>query len=279
MLKFTLNAPLDHLRRMDMSNVVKILRVLEYVCHAEKNFSIVDIAKDLGVNKSLIGKWLEAFIESGYIKQDKETDRYYPTLQIVTLGNCIMNKMGIRKLASAEIKQLCFSSGESAHLSMCDNNQTVIIDKIVSKTDDTGSFHIGRRSDLYSTGTGKIFLAFFSLRELERYLEETNIVSHTSMTVVDSKQIKRSLVEVRKNGYAIDKQENTSGISCIAGPIRDCSGKVIAAVSVTGPSVHIEDDIPRLSQMILEYSAKISQKLGYNTKNPPTEPSGFETTD
>ncbi len=143
MIKFLLNAPLEYLRCSDIENVIKILNVLEYICRVEKDCSVSDIVTNCNVDKHKICKWLEAFVESGYIKKDKKTDRYYPTLKTVNLGNCIVKNIKTRKFTSGEIKRYS-SMEESAHLSMYDNNQSIIIDKIESKTDHNGETHINR---------------------------------------------------------------------------------------------------------------------------------------
>lgn len=138
MLKLVLNAPLEHLCRVDIVNDIKMLNVLEYVCHTEKDCSVSDIVSNFDVDKFQICKWLEAFVESGYIKKDKKTNLYYPTLKTVSLGNCIVKNIGDRKLTTAEIKQRYSSMEKSSDLSVYDNIQSVIIDKIESKTDHNG---------------------------------------------------------------------------------------------------------------------------------------------
>jgi DNA-binding IclR family transcriptional regulator len=109
MIKLLLNAPLEHLRCKDIDNVIKLLHVLEYICRAKNDCSVSAIVSNVDVDKSQISKWLEAFVESGYINKDEKTDLYYPTLKTTTLGNCIVNNIRARKFTSAEIKKRCSS--------------------------------------------------------------------------------------------------------------------------------------------------------------------------
>lgn len=246
-----------------IQSVDKAMRVFEFVCRSEKDVRIVDISQSLSINKASVFRVLRTFVEIGYIEQNTDTDRYRPTMKIMALGNHVMNKMEIRTLASEIIKELCEISGKSVHLSVNDNNKAVIIEKVEAIGSNKVSFHIGRSSELYSTGTGKIFLANMSLNELEGYLSSITLKAHTPMTIVDPTVLKRNLDEIQKTGFSIDRQENNVGISCVAGPIFDYSGKVVASVSVTGPSAKVEHDIPHLSQLILKYCSQISFKLGY----------------
>jgi len=237
---------------------------LEYVCHAEKDVRVVELSKALDMNKATVFRLLRTFVETGYMEQDPDTERYGPTMKILSLGNHVMNKMEVRSLASGIIKELCEVTGESVHLSINDGNMAVIIDKVEAHVSNMVSFHLGRRSDLYSTGTGKVFLAHMPLNEVEEYLERTTLEAHTAMTIVDPVLLKRKLDEIREKGFAIDRQENNTGISCVAAPVRDYTGRVVASVSITGASARIEHDIPKFSSLILEYSAKISFRLGYD---------------
>jgi DNA-binding IclR family transcriptional regulator len=247
-----------------IQSVDKALRVFEFVCRAAKDARVVDIAKALDINKATVFRLLRTFVETGYMEQDPDTDRYRPTMKILSLGNSVMNKMEIRGLALGIIKELSEKSGESVHLSIKDGTMAVIIDKVEARTGTKVSFHIGRRSDLYSTGTGKVFLAHLPLNRLEDYLAETPLDAHTPMTIVDRTVLKRQLDEIRESGFSVDRQENNTGISCVAAPVRNYSDEVVASVSLTGPSVRIEHNIPRLSELILDYSSRISRKLGYH---------------
>jgi len=246
-----------------IQSVDKAMRVFEFVCRSEKDARIVDISKSLGINKATVYRVLRTFVEIGYIEQNTDTDRYRATMKVMALGNHVMNKMEIRTLASGIIKELCEISGKSVHFSVNDNNKAVIIEKVEALGSNKVSFHIGRSSELYSTGTGKVFLANMPLNELQSYLTSITLKAHTPMTIVDPTLLKRNLDEIQKSGFAIDRQENNVGISCVAGPVIDYSGKVVAAVAVTGPSSQVEHDIPKLSQLILEYCSQISFKLGY----------------
>lgn len=138
MLKLLLNAPLEHLRRTDIDNAIKTLHVLEYICRAENDCSVSDIVSNFDVDKFQVIKWLEVFVESGYIKKDQKTDRYYPTLKTVALGNCIVNNIRARNLTSAEITQRCSRVEESAQISVCDTNISGIVDNLELKTDRNG---------------------------------------------------------------------------------------------------------------------------------------------
>ena len=122
MLKLLLNAPLEHLHCTDSDNTIKALHVLEYLCRAEKDCTVSAIARNVEIDKSQLSKVLDAFVESGYINKDQETDRYYPTLKTATLGSCIVKNIRAHRLSSAEIKQWYSSVEAFAKLSINEIN-------------------------------------------------------------------------------------------------------------------------------------------------------------
>ena len=135
MVKLLLNAPLEHLRCKDIDNIIKALHVLEYICRAENDCSVSAIVSNVDAQKSQISKWLEAFVESGYINKDQKTDLYYPTLKTATLGNCIVNNIRARKFTSAEIKRRCSSMEAFTQLSINGINDPEKIGGIEQKAD------------------------------------------------------------------------------------------------------------------------------------------------
>jgi DNA-binding IclR family transcriptional regulator len=118
MIKFILNAPLEYLRRVDVVNANIKLHVLEYICRADKDCSISDIVNNLDGDKSEICKWLEAFVDLGYIVRDEKTDLYYPTLKTVALGNCIVNNIKARKFTADEMKKRYTNVEELSYISI-----------------------------------------------------------------------------------------------------------------------------------------------------------------
>ena len=227
-----------------------------------EDVSVTELSKELRINKTTIYRILQTFVKTGYVEQDRKTERYHPTMKILTLGNKVLNRLEIRSLANRFLKELAIEVKESVHLALMDGHETVIIDK-VEAVDEMGiKFHIGRRSPLYSTGTGKVFLAALEKKELETYFSTVKFVQHTPTTHVNPVTLNDEIEKIRKQGYALDHQENNVGISCVAAPIFDFSGKVVAAMSATGPSFRIENRADLLWPKVVASAQKISKRLG-----------------
>jgi IclR family KDG regulon transcriptional repressor len=153
---------------------------------------------------------------------------------------------------------------ETVNLAFLDGNEVVYVDKVESVQALRMDLAIGRRVPAYCTALGKVFLAYQTEGEVHRYCRETSFKSLTERSITSEKELIKNLDLIRKEQVAIDDREIDNGIRCIAAPIRDDSGSVIAAVSIAGPSIRLTiERLKTFRQPLLEVTRKISKKLGY----------------
>ena len=112
---------------------------------------------------------------------------------------------------------------------------------------------------------GKVLLSVLPEHELEEFIRKAGLPRKTANTITDPGHLKQHLQAVRSQGYAIDDEENESGVRCVAAPIRNQSGRVIAAASISGPSIRISKKRLReaLRDEIIQAGEKISWRLGF----------------
>ena len=153
----------------------------------------------------------------------------------------------------------------SAVLCIQDNSVVVYIDHVHSQKHILRTFtRVGVREPLYATGVGKIFMSQMTANELKDYLDQVKMVRFTEKTIVNSKTLTREIDRIRKQGYAVDDQGRSIGVRCIAAPIRNHSGAVVAGISISAPTQLIPmKRIKPLSKLVLDSAAQISTELGY----------------
>ena len=241
----------------------KAVAVFELVCRADTPLRIADIARSLTMNKTTVFRILQTFISLGYVDQEKDTDRYGATLKIAAFSNLVLNRVEIRHVARDILRDLAQEVGDSVHLSINDHGEAVIVDKVESKAATRISFHIGRRSPLYATGTGKIMLAALGPDQLAEYLAHTPLVVHTPTTLASPAALRAELERIREQGIAFDREENNLGVSCVAAPVYDYSGRVAAGVSVVGATFRITAAFDAIAPKVQAAARAISCRLGY----------------
>jgi len=240
----------------------KAVAVFETICLSEAPMRIADIARALSMNKTTVFRILQTFVSLGYVDQEKGTDRYAATLKIAAFSNLLLNRVEIRHVAREILCALSQEAGDSVHLSINDNDEIVIVDKVEAADATRISFHIGRRSPLYCTGTGKAMLAAMSPTRLEDYLARTPLVPYTPTTLTTPEALREELARIRETGISFDREEYHLGASCVAAPIYDYSGRLAAGISVAGPTYRISATSGELALKVAAAARAISHLLG-----------------
>jgi DNA-binding IclR family transcriptional regulator len=162
------------------------------------------------------------------------------------------------------MEELAIKFHETVNLGIFIENYVTVIDRVESLETLRIDHGIGKHLPAYCTALGKVFLANLQKGDLERYCRAQKFIFFTNRTIKSAKELKRNLVSVRKEGYAIDDRELDNGICCVSAPIRGESGRVVAAISISGPSTRITlEKLKSFNQSLTEITEKISEKLGY----------------
>jgi DNA-binding IclR family transcriptional regulator len=127
--------------------------------------------------------------------------------------------------------------------------------------------YVGRRAPLHCTALGKVLLAYLSAEERKKILSKKVLPQLTENTITDKRELEKELGKVRGQGFALDREENEKDVCCVAAPIRNYQGEVIAALSISSPIFRIDKNAQNdLKEALIQTSKKISKRLGYNSK-------------
>jgi DNA-binding IclR family transcriptional regulator len=247
-------------------SVARALNIIEALSRDEE-MGITDLSRELGLNKATIYRLITTLRLQGYVEQAKG-DKYKLTFKLFELGSKIVNRLGIRKIAYPYLEELAAITKETVNLGALQENNVCYIDRIESREPLRLGLDIGSRFPAHCTALGRVVLAHLDPAEMNNYLlkaeRDGQIQDYTSDSLTDIELIKKELLIVRKQGYAIESEQYFPGIRCVACPIFNHTGKVVAAVSVAGPTVRVTDEFVREVIPLLKKSAgNISVRLGY----------------
>ncbi|AQS54788.1 hypothetical protein B0W44_02380 [Novibacillus thermophilus] len=247
--------------------VVRSLNILETLADEEEGLGITEISQRLGLAKSTTHRLMMTLHHKGYVVQDEKTENYKLGLKILSLYSSLLENLSLRKVAHKHMEELANKVGETVHLVIRDDCEVVYIDKVESsKNTIRVASQIGKRAYMHSTAVGKVLLSELSWAEVEHIIREKGLPRFTKNTITEPGELKRHLQNIKNNGWAIDNVENEEGIRCIAAPIRDRSGKIVAAISISGPVFRVTEEriqydlIPSITRTI----KLMSNELGYN---------------
>lgn len=247
-----------------VKSVARALDIITIVSSKKDGLGVTDISKQMDINKSSVYRTLSTLAQYGYIEQDKETERYKLGYKFLEMSSKLLESIDLRAEAKPFLQQLENETNEVIHLVVYDQSEVVYIEKLEGSETLRTHSKVGNRAPMHCTSVGKAILAHLPPTVVMDIIERKGLPAHTEKTITDREVFLQELHTVGENGYALDLEENEIGITCIASPIFDHTGKVIAAVSISGPRMRMTDErLDNLKGKILEAGEQISARLGY----------------
>ena len=246
------------------TSVERALSILEAVGQRPGGLTNSEISRKLGIPKSSASYVLRVLERRGYLHRDAESSRYRLGFAVLSLARSVDEGLDVREAALPVLRQLADRCRLTAHLGVLDQGEAVYVDKAeVPGLIKMGTFP-GRRTDAHSTSIGKAIIAHLAELEVEAIARERGLARRTPKTITSLARLKRDLELVRGRGYAFDDEENNLGVRCVAAPVFDAAGRVVASINVAGPTAQLGDEaLPKIAEAVKEAARRISQKLGY----------------
>jgi IclR family transcriptional regulator, KDG regulon repressor len=251
-----------------MSNVQSLeraLTILNKLSEYPDGIQITRLSEQVGLTKSTIHRLLATLSSMNYVVKDEETDKYKLGLQVLFLSRNLLNNSDIVAVSKPFLEKLSQEVNETVHLCIEDRGEVVYIDKIESTQTIRMYSRVGSRAPMYCTGVGKILLSDKNPDVFEEIVSKINFIPKTPSTITSKEQFIEEIEKVKSQGYALDNAENEIVLRCIAAPIFDHKGKIIASFSISGPSNRVTLELinDSLIEKMKQYSIAISRNLGY----------------
>lgn len=254
-----------------MSNVQSIERaftILKVLSNNPDGLRVTILAEKAGLTKSTAHRITSTLVNLGYVQQNPETEKYLLGNQLIRLTSVMLNNMDIIKVAEPFLVNLSRDVNETIHLCVENNEEVLYVDKKERNQNIRMYSTIGSRAPLYCTAVGKILLSGMEPTYFDEVMNRMKFELRTALTITSKEKLKQEIEKVKLQGYALDNVENEEGIRCIAGPIYDYRGKVIASFSISGPTNRVTLD--RVNDELVEKvrvtSKLISEQFGYINK-------------
>ncbi|MCM3121759.1 IclR family transcriptional regulator [Mesobacillus sp. AQ2] len=257
---------------MERENVVKsvsrALDIIQLVSLKKGGLGVTEISKQIDINKSSVYRILSTLAQYGYIEQDESTGRYKLGYKFLEISSKLLDSIDLRAEARPFLQELENETNEVIHLVVYDQGEVVYIEKLEGTETLRMHSKVGKRAPMHCTSVGKAILAYQPTAIVQEIIDRKGLPIHTDKTITEKNVLFEELIRVKKAGYALDLEENESGITCIAVPIFDHLGKVVAAVSISGPSIRMtEERLEQLKKKMVNVGLRISSRLGYSKPN------------
>jgi IclR family transcriptional regulator, KDG regulon repressor len=244
--------------------IVKTFEVLEvFLKQPETEIGISQLATLTGLKVSTVHRIASILISKGYLRQLENRGKYCLGLKFLEFDNALHRKLKIGDIALPLLEKLRTATGESANLALLGQNDVVYIEHVNSNQTLRTFTQVGNRAPLYCTGVGKILLAY--MEDKDRRSMKEPFPRLTDNTITNSEELEKELAAVRREGVAVDNGEMDIGVRCVAGAVKNSRGKVIAAISISGPFTRLNSKrVEELKPLVKGVGLELSRAIGYS---------------
>lgn len=247
-----------------VSSVMKVFGILQALGE-DREHGITELSQRVMMSKSTVYRFLQTMKTLGYVDQEGESEKYTLTLKLFELGAKALQNVDLIRSADIQMREISRQTKETIHLGALEEDSIVYIHKIDSLYNLRMYSRIGRRNPLYSTAIGKVLLAWRETAEVKEIMAEVTYSKSTPRTVDSTEALLPVLEKVRSQGYGEDNEEQEEGLRCIAVPVFDRFGVVIAGLSISFPTIRFAEEEKSGYVAMLHQSARIlSEQMGYH---------------
>lgn len=244
--------------------VARALSILETLLHHPSPISITQLSQQLGLYPSSVHRMVDTLKYWGYVEQVPYTQEYTLGIKVVELGMAKLHNLNVFTETAPFLKQISDQFDETVNLAVLDQGEVVYLDKVESSRIVKAVLNPGRRAPFHCTAIGKVLMAFQPKQLRAKILAEKPLIGYNQNTITDPVILEHEFVNIRENGYALDNGEHIEEVNCVAVPLYDLHGKVIAAISISAPTFRMN---AKKKQDMITFSKKkameISRRMGY----------------
>jgi IclR family KDG regulon transcriptional repressor len=227
--------------------------------------NLSDVVRRTGLNKTTVKRLISNLADRGFLQQDPLTRQYKLGMRLFELGGIVFSSFSLRNASAYPMSRLQNETGATVLLGTRMDDELVYLDKREGKGMIRITSDIGWRRPLHYGMLGMVLMAHLDSEEMRRILKKGPLQGYTPFSITDEDAFSLRLEEIRKQGYAVERQEAVEGVIGIAAPIRDYSRKVIAAlgIAMTLGQNHTKKELDHLVDLVTKTCDDISYDLGY----------------
>ena len=245
--------------------ITKVLHLLELLDQSPDGLGLKDLAGRSRINKSTTHRFLSHLVSSGYLfRNDQGIYMIGPKLS--RLGAGASSQRTLSKICRPILENLRRVTTETVNLAVLDGFEVLYIDILETSHTFRLVSEIGSRRPFYCTSLGKAIAANMDEQAQESLFASVAIRQVTPSTITNLAQLRQQLGHIRQQGFSIEEEEAVVGVRCLGAVIRGSDGKVVGAISISGPTARIKnEDLDFLAKEICKASREISRRLGYHS--------------
>jgi len=240
----------------------KTLLVLEAALNHPR---FTDVVEATGLAKATVHRIIQTLVERGFVTIGPDAT-YLPGPKILALAGRALQRIDISAIAQPYVEQLVQQVHCTVHLGVVNGDEIVYLIRADSDKPYQMPSRVGHSIPMHSSGIGKVVLASYSDDAIERFVARAGLPRRTEHTLTTLDALRAEIAEVRRRGYALDREENVPGVACVAAPVRDHTGNVTYGLSISTITLeHTLEEVEAMADLAVATAAQISEALGHTT--------------
>lgn len=244
-----------------LSRGVEILRLL---ARAAGPLGVTELAERLKVDPSTAYRLLATLEVGGFVQQEPGSKKYAVGYGVLEIASALQRRLSVARLAEPYLRSISDLTHESTHLAVLDGTRAVFVARQSGAGILRVETSIGSSEPTYCTAVGKALLADYDEPRLRELFGAAELERHTPQTITTFAALAAELERVHRTGYAYDDEELHPGVRCLASPVRDHHGRIVAAFGLSMPATRLtREHLPALAERIMGAALGISTQLGF----------------
>jgi IclR family transcriptional regulator, carbohydrate utilization repressor len=241
--------------------IERIFSLLNVLAERADPVSLKDIGQVTGLHPSTAHRILNDLV-IGRIVERPDAGTYRLGMRLLELGNLVKARLDVRENALGPMRELHRLTNQPVNLSVRQGDEIIYIERTFSERSGMQVIRaIGGRAPLHLTSTGKLFLSTDEPGRVRAYATRTGLAGHTRNSITSLEKLERELSKIRAYGVSRDDEELELGVRCMAAPIRDESGKLVAGLSISAPADRLDEGwVPHLLSTVQQISTTLGFK-------------------
>jgi len=238
------------------------MRILESLAARPHGASLAEISTELNTPKNSTLRLLQTLVSCGYLIREESPPRYRLTGKLLRIGQPHVGEFSLVECSLEAMRALRDRVGETVQLGIPTGDEGVIIEKLESTSAIRIGVEIGLRFGLHNNGPGKVLLAHRPVEELDATIKRIKLERFTDRTITKPGELKKECERILEQGYGVDWGEADEGIHCVAAPICDRSGNLIATIWVSGIAGRMpQATFPGIGKEVIQAASEIERRI------------------
>ncbi|MDN5893887.1 MAG: IclR family transcriptional regulator [Nocardioides sp.] len=243
-----------------VQSVDRALTILEVLAQHGTS-GVTEIAKDLSVHKSTAFRLIATLEAHGMVEQAADRGKYSLGVGILRLAGATTARLDVVQEARSVCRKLAADTGETVNIAVLSEDSALYLDQVAGSSALQSHNWVGQHIPLHATSNGKVLLSGLAPERLEELLG--SLPAYTDLTITKRGRLRKQVDRVREDGYAVAVDELEEGLTAASAPIRNAHGDVIASLSVSGPTIRLDEGrVVEVVKLLVEAADEVSRRLG-----------------